>query len=296
MKKIFQGFLFSLACLIPGFSGGTMLLILGIYENFMFIISKIFKHPFKFLKPCGLFLIGMIMGCLIGTFVVSYGLEKFPFLFSSFLVGLIIETILIILKKIKQTKITIANLLCYLISLIISLFLSFNKQTIFNFNDSYFSYGYLFIISIIASATMMIPAVSGMTIFLIFDIYSPLINITKEVITGLFCLDFNPLKKHFLFLFIILLGIILGIFFISKIITKILNTKPNLLWYSILGLLISSPFSLYYKIYQKCSLDILSKFSSHLILNLFLCLVFILLGFFLLKLFNHLSKKHKNIN
>ncbi|MEI3527808.1 MAG: DUF368 domain-containing protein [Bacilli bacterium] len=47
LKEILYGFLFGISCLIPGFSGGTMLLILGIYENFTASLAKLSKKPIE---------------------------------------------------------------------------------------------------------------------------------------------------------------------------------------------------------------------------------------------------------
>lgn len=53
LKEILYGFLFGISCLIPGFSGGTMLLILGIYESFTSSLAKLSKNQLKLLKNFG---------------------------------------------------------------------------------------------------------------------------------------------------------------------------------------------------------------------------------------------------
>ena len=41
IKEIIYGFIFGLSCIVPGFSGGTMLVILGIYGSFTKSLSKV---------------------------------------------------------------------------------------------------------------------------------------------------------------------------------------------------------------------------------------------------------------
>ena len=55
LKEILYGFLFGISCLIPGFSGGTMLLILGIYENFTASLAKLSKKPIEAFKELWLY-------------------------------------------------------------------------------------------------------------------------------------------------------------------------------------------------------------------------------------------------
>ena len=71
LKEILYGFLFGISCLIPGFSGGTMLLILGIYENFTASLAKLSKKPIEAFKELWLYGIGTIIGIVIGTLTIA---------------------------------------------------------------------------------------------------------------------------------------------------------------------------------------------------------------------------------
>ena len=93
LKEILYGFLFGISCLIPGFSGGTMLLILGIYENFTASLAKLSKKPIEAFKELWLYGIGTIIGIVIGTLTIAICLNYFPLIIASFFVGLVIATI-----------------------------------------------------------------------------------------------------------------------------------------------------------------------------------------------------------
>ena len=53
LKKFGYGILIGLSNLIPGFSGGTMALILGILEEFTDAVSSFTKTPLKAIKELG---------------------------------------------------------------------------------------------------------------------------------------------------------------------------------------------------------------------------------------------------
>ena len=62
---IIKGAIIALANIIPGVSGGTIAVILGVYEKLIWAVSNIFKHfvqAFKILLPT---LIGLIGKALI---------------------------------------------------------------------------------------------------------------------------------------------------------------------------------------------------------------------------------------
>ena len=52
---------------------------------------------------------------------------------------------------------------------------------------------YILVLTIVASATMIIPAASGMTILLVFGMYAPLMGVFDEILKGLMELNFNPI-------------------------------------------------------------------------------------------------------
>ena len=76
---VLKGFLLGIANIIPGVSGGTLAITLGIYNDLIGAISHFFKNlkkNLKFLIPLG---IGMVLAILLGSKVISLCLDKFPF-------------------------------------------------------------------------------------------------------------------------------------------------------------------------------------------------------------------------
>ena len=137
-----KGFFIGLANIIPGVSGGTMAITLGIYEKLIGCISHLLKNlkeNINYVLPTVLFFIGAILGGI-------------PMLF----------------KKIKGKKVTISNIITFLISfsLIIFLMICNGEKEISFENMNIFNYIMLFIVGIVASATMVIPGVSGSAVMM----------------------------------------------------------------------------------------------------------------------------------
>ena len=75
-KNILKGFAMGTSDLVPGISGGTIALLLGIYDSFISSISGLFSKRFwpslKFLLPI---LIGMILAVGVLSNLIHYLLD-----------------------------------------------------------------------------------------------------------------------------------------------------------------------------------------------------------------------------
>lgn len=285
IKDILLGIIFGISCIIPGFSGGTMLLILGIYESFTSSVSKISSKFFEAFKELLLFGIGTILGVVISSILINKCLVDYPFMTASFFIGLIIATIPMIISKLKETKITLLDIIIFILIILTSIFLIFNnkinlKIVTFEKNNLLTSI-YVFIITILAASTMIIPAVSGMGILLIFGLYDEIIKAINE------CINLNIINQLPI-LIPFMIGFIIGIILMSKIINKILLTKSSLIWMIILALLLISPISIYKDIYINNQI----LFNENMIFNILTSIVMIILGFYTISLIKNIKKEN----
>ncbi len=279
IKEIIYGFIFGLSCIIPGFSGGTMLVILGIYESFTNSLSKVTNNITIAFKELIFYFIGTFIGSIIGVMLVESLLSKYPFMTSSYFIGLIIPTIVFVIKEIKKNKITFIHYLLFFIFFIISIIISFSKELNIINNNLNNNFIYILLISIISSTALIIPGISGMSILLIFGLYDEVIYSVKSLLSG----DWNNLNVLVPFI----IGFIIGIILISKLITKVLLNKPNLIWSSVFSLLIVSPFIIYKDIYN----DNYLLFNENKIFHIILSFIFIILGILSLSVIKELTSK-----
>ena len=98
-KKIGKGFLIGISTIIPGFSSGTMVLILGCLVDFTNNLSMLFKRPLHAIKELYGYLIGIILGVVSTSYCILSCLQKYPIITASFFVGLIVGSIPIIFKE-----------------------------------------------------------------------------------------------------------------------------------------------------------------------------------------------------
>lgn len=246
--ELIYGILFGISCLIPGFSGGTMLVVLGIYERVTSNIASITKTPISAIRNLVLFIIGTVIGIILASFLVVKAFYYYPIITSSFFVGLVIGTIPLILKNLSNKKITLLDILFYVIFLMFGLYLTLCSQSINNINVSNINIGngiYILISFIIASAVMIIPAASGMSILLIMGLYDDFMILLEDIIKGILVFNFTPIINNYIFLIIVIIGIVIGIIGISKIISYIIKKRPSIIWSSVLSLLVVSVISLY---------------------------------------------------
>lgn len=282
LKKFGCGILIGISNLIPGFSGGTMALILGILEEFTYAVSLFTKHPFKSIKELWSLGIGMAIGIIIATFTVVVCLEKWPIITASFFVGLVLASMRIALKETKGVTPKISDFLSLLICFLVSLSLPFLKKMGFEINISdpnILIMLYIFVVAALAAATMMIPAASGSLIMLAFGIFASILEELKETLTCLMNLDFMGILAHFDVLIPFGLGCLFGIILVSKFMSYAFKHHKSTIWYGIFGLLISSVFTIYYDAYESHLINNIDAFMDNLVINIMLGLLMITIAY-----------------
>jgi putative membrane protein len=109
----------------------------------------------------------------------------------------------------------------------------------------------VFFIGVIAAATMIIPGVSGSLVLMILGYYFGIITAVKDFISALKDLDFAAMVNQGLILAPFAIGCLIGIFFIAKLINWLLSRYASATFCGILGLIIASPISIFYKVQQE---------------------------------------------
>ena len=104
----------------------------------------------------------------------------------------------------------------------------------------------LFALGVIASATMVIPGVSGSMVLLILGYYNSILNLLTDTVLCLKAMDLAGVMHNCLLLAPFGVGVVLGIFLIAKIIEYLFNNFPTHTYAAIIGLILSSPFAILY--------------------------------------------------
>lgn len=240
--NILKGFGMGTSDLIPGVSGGTIALLLGIYDDFISSVSGLFSKrfwpSFKFLLPI-LLGMGLAIALLSNLFNYLLSYHEIPTMF--FFTGLIIGIIPYLLKtsNFKQTFKT-KHYLMILIGIIILVII-----TLLNNGDKHsgetltLSFGLIikyFIAGMFASSAMLLPGISGSFMLLVFGAYGTVMFSISELVN----LNFTALP----ILIIVGLGILTGFMLSSRMIQYFLH-HTTMTFALIIGFVIGSIYAVF---------------------------------------------------
>lgn len=278
---ILKGILIGIANVIPGVSGGTMAVSLGIYDKLISSVSNLltdWKTSLKNLLP-------LILGCAVGivgfTYAIEYLLSSHTFVTCMAFVGLILGGLPVLSSSLKKelckssSSIGISGILAFLILFSVAVFLPMmnaDEEVLRTFSVTPATLISLFAVGIIASATMVVPGVSGSLVMMILGYYYGIIETIKSFLDALKALDMTGLAHGFALLFPFGIGVLLGIFLIAKLITFLFNRYGIQTYCAILGLIIASPFAIFY------NTGLFAKLSSLTVPQIILGILLALIG------------------
>lgn len=249
IKDILRGIVIGIANAIPGVSGGTMAVSMGVYDKIIHAVT----HFLKELKKSILTLLPIGIGAAIGigglAFIIDYLFGKFPVQTNFMFIGLVVGGLPLILKELKGKKIGIGHILCGVIFFAVVVIMPIIGNKVSNevvLTIDPISLIKLFFVGIIAAATMVIPGVSGSMMFTIMGYYQPIISEIKNFIQSLVTLDFDGVLHSTAILAPLAIGAVLGIVLIAKLIEFVFNKYSDYAYASIVGLVAASPVAILY--------------------------------------------------
>lgn len=241
--EIIKGMIIGIANVIPGLSGGTIAVSMGIYEKLIHTINNIFKTPFKCIKEIWTYIVGIGLGIIVAVFGITYLFEVSPIPTAMLFVGLILGAIPTIGGKINERNISKRDIITFVVFLAIIIAVPFLKSSVAIINENVMStYIILFLLGIVAAATMVIPGVSGSMILMAFGYYEYIMGTISEFIKAVFNFEFAAAFEEMLILAPFGIGVLIGIVAIAKLIEWLLEHHEKTVYWGILGLLVASPF------------------------------------------------------
>ncbi len=249
--NVFRGILVGIANIIPGVSGGTMAVILGIYDKLTESIGDFIPNKQKRFTYF-MFLSALAIGAAIGVIIFA---KIFVFLFANdfskqltFLVfaGLILGAIPFIIKLHHDMKPNFVKVSLFLFGFL-ALFITsiyggdknglvtMNLQVsgdlfgIFKITPVDFQYGlWLFIMGILSAFAMVLPGFSGSAFLVSLGEYSNILHFIDE--------------RMIIPLIFVALGAIPGVFLSAKLMSMLIKKYPAQTYYCILGLVTGSAY------------------------------------------------------
>ncbi len=257
IKTIIASLFMGLANVVPGVSGGTMILVLGLYQEFVDAFSDLTR--FRFEKKSVIFITLLFSGAFATIFllssVIQWSLELYWSYFMAIFIGLTLGGAPALFEKArsKDWKVVLLGVLGLVIMILVSFVLNPSGST-----ESFFLY---FFGGILASSAMVLPGISGSYIMLILGIYLPIIAALSSFKSALLIGDLVMISQLLMKVIIpFSLGMLLGLVAISNLL-KVLLKKYSLIMHAfLLGILIGSVFGLYP--FKMPRLDKISKYAQ----------------------------------
>ncbi len=243
-KDILRGAMIGVANIIPGVSGGTMMVSMGVYDKIIWAINHIFKEfksSVKTLLPYGIGMLASIAGL---SFCITYFFERFPLPTAFLFIGLIFGGLPVIFGGLKGKKANAGAVLLFVVFFALVILLQIfggdrgvERELAVNAGEM----GILLIMGVITSATMIIPGVSGSMVLMALGYYTPIIAQIRLFIESLTAFDIDGLLKGFAILIPFGIGVLAGILLVARLIEFLLKRYPLYTYSGILGLVIASP-------------------------------------------------------
>lgn len=260
ITDIIKGMLIGVANIIPGVSGGTMMVSMGVYEKILGAVNTLFKNFKQSLAVLFPLAIGMVLGIGGFSFIIPFCLEEYPFPTCFCFIGLILGGVPAIVKPAKESlqkenkKISFAHIIVFLILFAIAVVMAAMNETetnSANFELDILFILLLFVVGVITSATMVVPGVSGSLVLMILGFYSGIVGTISEFIKGVISLDIQVILHSVGILLPFGIGVIIGIFAVAKLLDWLFEKYPSVTYSGILGLIIASPVAIIIKMGHK---------------------------------------------
>jgi len=183
-----KGIAMGAADVVPGVSGGTIAFITGIYEELLETISSVNLDALKKLKVEGIkgfwnhinanFLVALFLGIAISIVslakLITYLMESHAVLLWSFFFGLIVSSIYLVGKKIKQWD--FVKIIGLIIGSVVAYYI-----TILPPMENPDALWFVFVSGAIAICAMILPGISGSFILLLLGSYEMILGAIKDI-------------------------------------------------------------------------------------------------------------------
>lgn len=242
-KDILRGVVIGIANAIPGVSGGTMMVSMGIYDKLIYSVTHLFKQPVKSIKTLLPYFIGMAIGIVGLAFAIVAMFEHIPFQTCMLFIGLILGGVPILTGHLKGVRFNLSHAVVFLIFFgsIILLQIFGGQGSDVALTVTPISLFKLVLVGIVAAATMVIPGVSGSMMLMTMGYYYPVIGSVKDFITALVAFDAPKIIHICMILIPFGIGVVVGIFAVAKLIEMLMDKYEALTYCGIMGLVVASP-------------------------------------------------------
>ncbi len=224
-----KGLFVGASMMLPGVSGGTMAILLGIYDALIHAIST-FRSD---IKKNAIFLGEFVAGALVGIALLSKGIlyvvETYEMPMMFLFLGAIIGSLPTLIQKAgKQGKIKPVHWLFAVIGFALVMGLARLPEGLFVFSQTFslFHFVMLLIAGFIIAVALVLPGISASYMLLVLGMYDLTLRAINEV--------------NVLFLLPLVIGVLAGTFMTTGVLERAMQKKPGPTYMLIIGFVVGS--------------------------------------------------------
>lgn len=250
------GVFMGLANLIPGVSGGTMVLALGLYREFIGAVSEITRLRFA-ARP--LIVLAVLFGLAAATIlglagVIEFLLETFKPGMLALFVGMTLGGAPMLYRQLRP--INLSSALFAGAGLALMAVIAFGLQPDLRTPG----WGWFFAAGLVGSSAMILPGISGSYLLLVLGLYLPVISGISDLRAALTERDISQLiAVGYGLVLPVGLGLVAGVVALSNLLKFFLERYERPTTALLLGLLLGAVLGLYP--FQDTSLDRLPRYA-----------------------------------
>ncbi|MEM1415399.1 MAG: DUF368 domain-containing protein [Myxococcota bacterium] len=240
------GALMGLANLVPGISGGTMLVASGIYPRFIDAIAELTRLQFK---KRSLFVLGVILAAVgvaivglagpVRDLVVSHRWAMF-----SLFVGLTFGGVPVVWKMAKPA--TPATWRGALAGFLVMVGVAVFQYGSADGSGGEAGFGLMFLAGLLGASAMILPGISGGYLLLVLGVYEAILTGIAATKDAAKAGDMDALMGPFLGVILpVGLGVVVGVVAVSNVLKRLLASHEKATLGVLLGFLVGAPVGLY---------------------------------------------------
>lgn len=257
-KSAILGFFVGLAVIVPGISGSTVAIIFKLYDQFLYALGNLFKQfkkCFAFLLPIGL---GLALGVVLGFFTVKQLLDIFPFAIVGLFAGLMVGAFPAVKDELKGAECNFKRLALFGIGVLIPVAIGVLSAVLgANAGAGLDKFARVEAWQVLVSVvigyalgiTQIVPGLSASAILMAIGWFSSLM----DSVSLQYWLE-NP--AIFLVYFGLGIGLLLGLFTFSKVLTYAFSKARHTAYSLIVGLSLGSILSMF------CNGDVIAVYAG----------------------------------
>lgn len=239
-RSLFGGFLMGLANLVPGISGGTMLLAAGIYPRFIDALADVTRFRFRFISllTLGCVVVAAGLGVLLLAGTLKELVVDHRWVMYSLFIGLTLGGLPVVWKMAKpaSTRLLVPGIFAFAAMVVLAVLQS--KGVVGGGGSNFLT---LFLAGLAGASAMILPGLSGGYLLLLMGQYVPILKAVDEFKDALSARDISAAMDPAVSVLLpVGLGVVAGVVLVGNLLKYLLKRYRKATLGLLLGLLVGS--------------------------------------------------------